>query len=224
MVPESPASPVAELEPPRDCPLCPRLVAHRQALRAAQPDWWNAPVLVSGDATAWLVIVGLAPGAKGANRTGHAFIGDDSGILLYETLLRHGLAEGSWRDAPRGGLRPAGAAIVNAVRCVPPQNKPTPGEIAACRAYLGPVLARLTQVRVVVALGRIAHDAVLRDAGLRLADHAFGHLAEHRLPAGRVLVDSYHCSRYNQNTNRLTPAMFDRVFARAVALREADPT
>src|SRR4051812_8547415 len=182
---ESPASPVAELEPPRDCPLCPRLVAYRQTLRAEQPNWWNAPVLVSGDASAWLAIVGLAPGAKGANRTGRAFIGDDSGTLLYQTLLAHGLAEGNWRDAVQGGLRPKGVAIVNAVRCVPPKNKPTPGEIAACRAYLGPVLARLSQVRVVVVLGRIAHEAVLRDAGLRLSDHVFGHLAEHRLPGGR---------------------------------------
>ncbi|MDB5721805.1 MAG: uracil-DNA glycosylase [Alphaproteobacteria bacterium] len=221
---ESPASPVPELEPPHDCGRCARLVAYRGTLRSAQPDWWNGPVPVSGDADAWLAIVGLAPGAKGANRTGRAFIGDESGRLLFATLLGHGLASGAYDDAGEGGLRLRGAAIVNAVRCVPPANRPLADEIAACRVYLGPVLARLDSVRVVVALGRIAHEAVVRNSGGRLAAFRFGHLAEHDLPGGRVLIDSYHCSRYNQNTNRLTAEMFDAVFVRALRIRDGGAT
>jgi uracil-DNA glycosylase family 4 len=221
---ESPASPVAMLEPPRDCALCPRLVAYRRVLQAEQPEWWNAPVPVSGDAEAWLAIVGLAPGAKGANRTGRAFVGDESGRLLYEILLGRGLAENGRHEGAEDAPRPKGVAIVNTVRCVPPKNRPTAAEIAACSPYLGPVLARLAGLRVVVALGRIAHDAVLRDARLRLAEHPFGHLAEHRLPGGRVLIDSYHCSRYNQNTGRISPALLDRVFRRAQMIGCPVPT
>jgi uracil-DNA glycosylase family 4 len=212
-------SPTPATEAPRDCPLCPRLVAFRHALRAEYPDWWNAPVPNFGDPAAWLVICGLAPGKHGANRTGRPFTGDFAGILLYETLLKFGLAEGQYEERPDDGLRLKGAAIANSVKCVPPQNKPLPEEIANCRNYFVPSLAALSQARVLVALGQIGHNAAVRAVGGRLSAFPFGHLAEHRLPDGRILIDSYHCSRYNQNTNRLTRAMFEAVFARAVALR-----
>jgi uracil-DNA glycosylase family 4 len=212
-------SPVPHLEAPRDCPLCPRLVAFREDLRAEHPDWWNAPVPHWGDPEAWLAICGLAPGKQGANRTGRPFTGDFAGVLLYETLAKFGLAEGEYRESSEDRLRLNGVAIVNSVKCVPPQNKPTPQEIATCtRTYFQPSLAALPRVRVMVALGRIAHDAAVRAAGMKLAAAPFAHLAEHRLPDGRVLIDSYHCSRYNQNTNRLTAAMFEQVFARALEL------
>jgi uracil-DNA glycosylase family 4 len=219
MFPESPASPVAAIEPPRDCPLCPRLAAFREDLRSEHPDWWNAPVHCFGDPDAWLAIVGLAPGMHGANRTGRPFTGDFAGVLLYQTLLKFGLAEGCYEERADDSLRLTGAAIVNAVRCLPPQNKPTPQEIATCRPYYSLALDGLKQARVLVALGQIAHQTVVRSAGGRLADYKFGHLAEHRLPDGRLLIDSYHCSRYNQNTNRLTAGMFEQVFARALELR-----
>jgi uracil-DNA glycosylase family 4 len=219
MFPESPASPVAAIEPPRDCPLCPRLVAFRQDLRREHPDWWNAPVHCFGDPAAWLAIVGLAPGMHGANRTGRPFTGDFAGVLLYRTLLKFGLASGAYEARVDDGLRLTGATIVNAVRCLPPQNKPTPQEIATCRPYYSLALDALKQARVLVALGQIAHQTVVRSAGGKLSDYKFGHLAEHCLPDGRLLLDSYHCSRYNQNTNRLTAAMFEAVFARAIELR-----
>jgi len=213
-------SPVPALEAPRDCPLCPRLVAFRHELRAEHPDWWNAPVPHWGDPDAWLAICGLAPGKHGANRTGRPFTGDYAGLLLYETLLKFGLAEGRFEERPDDGLRLRGVAIVNSVKCVPPQNKPTPQEIATCTAtYFRPSLAALPKARVLVALGKIAHDAAVRGAGAKLSSAPFGHLAEHRLPGGRILIDSYHCSRYNQNTNRLTAAMFEQVFARALERR-----
>jgi uracil-DNA glycosylase family 4 len=213
-------SPVPAQESPRDCPLCPRLVAYREALRAAHPDWWNAPVPHFGDPEAWLVICGLAPGKQGANRTGRPFTGDHAGTLLYETLAKFGFAEGDYDPDGRDDFTLRGVAILNSVKCVPPQNKPVPHEIATCtRTYFQPALAALPQVRVLIALGRIAHDAAVRSAGGRLAAHPFAHLAEHRLPNGRLLIDSYHCSRYNQNTNRLTHAMFEAVFERAAALR-----
>ena len=216
-------SPVPDLEAPRDCPLCPRLVGFREALREERPDWWNAPVPHFGDPGAWLVLCGLAPGKKGANRTGRPFTGDFAGLLLYETLLRFGLARGTFAERPDDGLRLEGVAIVNAVKCVPPQNKPLPAEIATCtRAYFQPALAALPNARVLVALGAIAHGAAVRAAGGRLAAHPFGHLAEHLLPDGRTLIDSYHCSRYNQNTGRLTRDMFEAVFARALELKPAD--
>lgn len=213
------SSPVPELEAPRDCPLCPRLVGYREALRQEHPDWWNAPVPHYGDPDAWLIVCGLAPGKQGANRTGRPFTGDHAGKLLYDTLLKFGLAEGRYRDAPDDGLRLKGVAIANAVKCVPPQNRPLPEEIATCtRTYFRPALEALADGRVLVALGRIAHDAAIRSAGGRLAAYRFGHLAEHALPDGRTLIDSYHCSRYNQNTGRLTEAMFEAVFERAIAL------
>ena len=219
MFPESPASPVATIEPPLDCPLCPRLVAFREEMRSAHPNWWNAPVHCFGDPDAWLAIVGLAPGMHGANRTGRPFTGDFAGVLLYETLLKFGLATGQFEERADDSLRLNGAAIVNAVRCLPPQNKPTPQEIATCRSYYSLALDGLKQARVLVALGQIAHDTVVRNAGGKLSSYKFGHLAEHQLPDGRLLVDSYHCSRYNQNTNRLTAAMFEQVFARVLELR-----
>jgi uracil-DNA glycosylase family 4 len=212
-------SPVPQVEAPRDCPLCPRLGAYREELRAEHPDWWNAPVPNFGDPHAWLGICGLAPGKHGANRTGRPFTGDFAGLLLYRTLLKFGLASGEYEERPDDTLRLDGVAIVNSVKCVPPQNKPTPEEISNCRAYFLPSLAALPNVRVLVALGQIAHVSAVRAAGGRQADHKFGHLAEHRLPDGRILIDSYHCSRYNQNTNRLTALMFEQVFARALELR-----
>jgi uracil-DNA glycosylase family 4 len=211
-------SPVPDVEAPRDCPLCPRLVALRHDLRAEHPDWWNAPVPAFGDPEAWLAITGLAPGKWGANRTGRPFTGDQAGVLFFETLLKMGLARGHYGAAPDDGLTLAGCVILNAVKCLPPQNKPLPAEIAGCRRYYEAALAALPKVRVVVALGRIAHDAAVRTAGGRLAAYPFAHLAEHALPGGRTLIDSYHCSRYNQNTGRLTAAMFEAVFVRALAL------
>jgi uracil-DNA glycosylase family 4 len=213
-------SPVPHLEAPRDCPLCPRLVGYREALREEHPDWWNAPVPHYGDPDPWLIICGLAPGKQGANRTGRPFTGDFAGLLLYETLLKFGLAEGQYRESPADTLRLKGVAIVNSVKCVPPQNKPLPEEIATCtRTYFEPALAALPKARLLVALGQIAHGSAVRAAGGKLSAYRFGHLAEHQLPDGRTLIDSYHCSRYNQNTNRLTRAMFEAVFARAVAAR-----
>jgi uracil-DNA glycosylase family 4 len=214
-----PPSPVAEVEPPRDCPLCPRLVAFREELRAEHPDWWNAPVRAFGDPDAWLAIVGLAPGKHGANRTGRPFTGDYAGVLLFQTLLKFGLAEGSYEARPDDGLRLKGVAIVNAVRCLPPQNKPLPEEIATCRTYYSLSLDALPRAKMLVALGQIAHGSAVRTAGGRQSAFKFGHLAEHVLPDGRTLIDSYHCSRYNQNTGRLDAAMFEQVFQRALALR-----
>ncbi|NIJ21930.1 uracil-DNA glycosylase family 4 [Sphingomonas naasensis] len=204
--------PAPSPQPSRDCPLCPRLVALRTSLRAEHPDWWNAPVPALGDPDPWLVIVGLAPGKHGANRTGRAFTGDASGDLLFATLAKFGLAE---------GREPRGVRILNAVKCLPPDNKPVPVEIHACRDFLSAEIAALPSARIFVALGEIAHQSAVKALGGKLPKARFGHLAEHRLPRGQVLIDSYHCSRYNQNTGRLTPAMFEAVFARALALRDA---
>jgi uracil-DNA glycosylase len=206
-------------EPPRDCPHCPRLVAFREELRLEQPDWWNAPVPAFGDPDAWLAIVGLAPGKHGANRTGRPFTGDFAGVLLYETLGKVGLTSGTFRATPEDDLALHGAIVINAVRCLPPQNKPTPEEIRTCRPFLEDQLAVLPSVRVVIALGQIAHQSAVKALGGRLPKAKFGHGAEHEMPDGRRLIDSYHCSRYNQNTRVLTPAMFEAVFARAVSLR-----
>lgn len=213
-------SPVPAHEAPRDCQLCPRLVGYRQALREEHPGWWNAPVPVWGDPDAWLAICGLAPGKQGANRTGRPFTGDHAGLLLYQTFAKFGLTEGSYDPEGQDDLRLRGVVIVNSVKCVPPRNKPLPAETATCTlTYFQPALTALANVRVMIALGRIGHDSAVRAAGGRLAAHPFGHFAEHKLPDGRVLVDSYHCSRYNQNTNRLTHAMFEAVFERALELR-----
>jgi uracil-DNA glycosylase len=212
-------SPLPQAEAPRDCPLCPRLVAFRQECRAEFPDWWNAPVPAFGDPDAWLAIVGLAPGKHGANRTGRPFTGDFAGDLLYATLLKFGLAEGEYRADPADGLELRGAVILNAVKCLPPANKPERGEIATCRNYFEAALANLPKVRVLVALGQIAHVAAARAVGLAPTRAKFGHGAEATAADGRVLLSSYHCSRYNQNTNRLNAEMFERVFERALELR-----
>lgn len=212
-------SPIPQAEAPRDCPLCPRLVAFRYECRAEFPDWWNAPVPAFGNPDAWLAIVGLAPGKHGANRTGRPFTGDYAGELLYGTLLKLGLAEGEYRADPADGLKLRGAVILNAVKCLPPANKPEPSEITTCRNYLEASFAALSKVRVVVALGQIAHVAAARVLGLPPTSTRFGHGAEATAPDGRVLLSSYHCSRYNQNTGRLDAGMFERVFERAVAIR-----
>lgn len=212
-------SPLGATEPPLDCPRCPRLVAFREALQLEYPDWWNAPVPAFGDPDAWLVIIGLAPGKHGANRTGRPFTGDFAGELLYATLLKFGLAHGSYEARPDDGLRLDGAIICNSVKCLPPENKPVPEEIANCRPFLAAQLDALSKARVFVALGQIAHQSAVRTLGGKLSAHKFGHLAEHRFPGGEVLIDSYHCSRYNQNTGRLTAEMFEAVFARALELR-----
>ena len=212
-------SPIPLAEAPRDCPLCPRLVAYRDECRAEHPAWWNAPVPAFGDPHAWLAVVGLAPGKHGANRTGRPFTGDFAGELLYATLLKFGLAEGEYRADPADGLRLTGAVILNAVKCLPPANKPLPQEIATCRNYLEASLAALPTVRVVIALGQIAHVAAARALGLPPSSTKFGHGAEHQAPDGRVLLSSYHCSRYNQNTRRLDVAMFENLFERATVYR-----
>jgi uracil-DNA glycosylase family 4 len=212
-------SPIPEAEAPRDCPLCPRLVAFRKVQRAEHPGWWNAPVPAFGDRDAWLANVGLAPGKHGANRTGRPFTGDVAGELLYATLAKFGLSEGEYRASPGDGLQLNGAVIVNAVKCLPPANKPEPSEIATCRHYLEEGLAALANLRVVVALGQIAHVAASRALGLPPSSTRFGHGAENAAPNGRILLSSYHCSRYNQNTGRLDAAMFESVFERALELR-----
>lgn len=202
-------------EPTIDCPLCPRLVAYREEQQAAHPDWFNAPVPNFGDPDAWLAIAGLAPGLTGANRTGRPFTGDHAGGLLYDTLGAAGLAEGEYTESADDGLRLKGAIIINSVRCVPPQNKPVGAEINNCRPFLKAALDTLPGLRVIVALGTIAHGSTLRAYGEVAGRYKFGHLAEHRIPDGPVLLDSYHCSRYNQNTGRLTDEMFAAVFERA---------
>jgi uracil-DNA glycosylase family 4 len=201
------------LQPSPDCPLCPRLVAFRHKWRAQAPTWHNSPVSPFGPESARLVIVGLAPGLQGANRTGRPFTGDWAGDLLYATLLDFGFATGTYDERPDDGLELVDARIVNAVRCVPPENKPIGAEIANCRPFLADELATLPNIKALVLLGRIAHDSVLRTLKIRAAEAPFGHGAEHQ--AGSVrLFDSYHCSRYNTNTGRLTEKMFRAVFQR----------
>ena len=201
-------------EPSHDCPLCPRLKAFRDENRRKFPDWFNAPVPGWGDPAPRLMIVGLAPGLKGANRTGRPFTGDYAGDLLYATLLKFGLATGTYEQDPHDTLRLRGTMIVNAVRCVPPENKPLPSEIATCRQFLsGSIEAH--RPRAFLALGRIAHDSLLSTLGERRALYPFAHGAEHRLTGGAVLFDSYHCSRYNTNTGVLTTEMFEDVVGRA---------
>jgi len=200
-------------EPPRACAACSRLVAYRKQNQAAHPAWFNAPVPSFGASDARLLIVGLAPGLQGANRTGRPFTGDYAGDLLYSTLLETGFATGAYAAAPDDGLTLVSCMITNAVRCVPPENKPTAAEIKACRGFLRARIAALPHLRAILALGRIAHDSVIAARGERQAAYRFAHGARHELPGGPVLYDSYHCSRYNTNTGRLTPAMFQRVLA-----------
>ncbi|MFZ5608835.1 MAG: uracil-DNA glycosylase [Pseudomonadota bacterium] len=199
-------------EPSHACALCPRLAAFRAENRAAYPGWHNAPVASFGDVKAWLLIVGLAPGLRGANRTGRPFTGDYAGDLLYRTLGKYGLSTGSYGQSPEDGLCLHGVMITNAVRCVPPENKPTTAEIHQCRPFLKARIAALARLKAILALGTIAHQSVLRAMEEKPARHPFAHGAMHRLPSGLVLADSYHCSRYNTNTGRLTPAMFEAVF------------
>ncbi|MGF1455542.1 MAG: uracil-DNA glycosylase [Alphaproteobacteria bacterium] len=203
-------------EPPRDCALCARLVAFREDQTAAEPTWFNGAVPSFGDPDAWLLIVGLAPGLSGANRTGRPFTGDYAGDLLYGTLCAKGLAEGVYDARPDDGLVLRGTMITNAVRCVPPKNKPTGAEIATCRPFLKARITALPALRAIVALGRVAHESTVTALGARPAQVPFGHGAHHGLtgPDGRPLHlhDSYHCSRYNTNTGRLTPDMFNAVF------------
>ena len=203
-------------DPDRNCPLCPRLSAFREAARAREPEWFNSPVPSWGDANARLLIVGLAPGMQGANRTGRPFTGDFAGDLLYATLLEYGFARGQYQARPDDGLTLVGCRIGNAVHCVPPQNKPLPLEINACRQFLIATIATMPSLRVIVALGRIAHESTLKALGLRAAAAPFAHGAIHQAGAIR-LYDSYHCSRYNTNTRVLTPEMFRSVFAKVRA-------
>lgn len=209
-------------EPPRDCPLCPRLVDFRHRMKHEHPDWFNAPVPTFGDQAAWLAIVGLAPGMHGANRTGRPFTGDFAGILLYETLIAFGLAHGQYDARSDDGLTLDGVTIVNAVRCLPPQNKPLPVEIRTCQGFLEGALGGLANLSVIVALGQIAHQSTVRAFGKRQSEYRFAHRAMHRLEPDVVLIDSYHCSRYNQNTRVLTPAMFAGVFTDAIEWRGRD--
>jgi uracil-DNA glycosylase family 4 len=199
--------------PARDCPYCPRLVAFREAQQKIHPDWFNAPVPPFGDEQAELLIVGLAPGLKGANRTGRPFTGDYAGGLLYQTLGKFGFAAGTYHARPDDGLELRRARVTNAVRCVPPQNKPGPQETANCRRFLAAEIARLPQLRAILALGAIAHQSVLAALGLRRALFPFEHGRVYALPQGLALADSYHCSRLNTNTGKLTVAMFEEVFA-----------
>ncbi|MEW4466575.1 uracil-DNA glycosylase [Parasphingorhabdus sp. JC815] len=209
-------SPLSLAEAPDNCRRCSRLVELRQSLRKEQPDWWNAPVPAFGDPDAWLAIVGLAPGRDGANRTGRPFTGDASGDLLFETIAKAGLSNGRFQSRVDDGVTLKGAIILNAVKCLPPQNKPTGTEIANCRPYMVKALEALPNLRVILALGKIAHDSVVQMTGSTLAAHKFAHGAKHSLPDGRILIDSYHCSRYNLNTRRLTPEMFHAVFESAL--------
>lgn len=205
-------------DPAQDCNRCPRLCGLRARNRAQFPDWFNGAVPSFGDPAAALVIVGLAPGLKGANRTGRPFTGDYAGDLLYATLLKLGLARGRYCRDGGDDLVLQGALITNAVRCVPPENKPAPAEISTCNGFLAAAFAELKELRAVLALGRIAHDAALRALGLKPNGYAFAHGAIHALPSGVALADSFHCSRLNTNTGRLTPEMFEEVVARAKAL------
>ena len=199
--------------PDRDCDRCPRLVAYREDYRAAEPHWHNAPVRSFGTLDSRLLIVGLAPGLRGANRTGRPFTGDFAGDLLYATLAEFGFARGAYGADSGDGLTLHDCRITNAVRCVPPQNQPKAAEIAQCRDFLAAEIAAMRSLRAILALGLVAHSAVLKALGLRAGACRFAHGAVHRLDDGRMLFDSYHCSRLNTNTGRLTPAMFAEVFA-----------
>ena len=201
-----------------DCALCPRLAAFLARTARAHPDYHCKPVAPFGDAAPALLIVGLAPGMHGANRTGRPFTGDHAGILLYESLFELGLASAATSVDRADGLQLRGVRITNAVKCLPPENKPLPVEIKTCNQYLAAELVKLRSVKAVLALGTVAHDATLVASGLRKSVARFGHAREHELPGGRHLVDSYHCSRYNTQTRRLTVEMFRAVLRRAASL------
>ena len=202
----------ADGKPGRDCARCPRLATFRSTWRAKEPEWFNAPVPSFGPTDARLLIVGLAPGLQGANRTGRPFTGDYAGVLLYETLAKFGFARGEYAARADDSLELIDCRITNAVRCVPPENKPTPQEIKTCRDFLAPTLAEMKKLSAIVALGRIAHETTVRALGVKLSDAGFGHGNRHQLGT-LALFCSYHCSRYNTNTGVLTPEMFREVFA-----------
>jgi uracil-DNA glycosylase len=199
--------------PGRDCPRCPRLVAFRQDWRKREPDWFNAPVDSFGPSEARLLIVGLAPGLRGANRTGRPFTGDYAGDLLYATLKEFGFARGKYETSADDGLELVDCRITNAVRCVPPENKPTPAEIVTCRDFLVATMQEMTRLRSIVTLGRIAHETFVAAQRAKRRDYPFGHGCAHAM-GDITLFDSYHCSRYNTNTGVLTPEMFRDVFAK----------
>jgi uracil-DNA glycosylase family 4 len=203
-------------EPARNCPLCPRLVDYRGENRAAHPDWFNGPAPSFGDPNARLLVVGLAPGRQGANRTGRPFTGDFAGELLYGTLLKFGFAKGVYKADPQDGLTLVDAMITNAVRCAPPGNKPTPEEENTCRPFLRARLAALPRLKVIVTLGDVSRRNVLRTLEAKQTAMSAGHGAEADV-GGYRLINSYHCSRLNTNTGRLTPTMFEDIFARAKA-------
>lgn len=214
IVPSGPA------EPGHDCPRCPRLVEFRTRWRNLEPRWFNGPVPSFGPRDARLLIVGLAPGLRGANRTGRPFTGDYGGDLLYETLLQYGFAKGRYEARPDDDLVLVDCRISNAVRCVPPENKPTGAEIANCREFLRNTIAEMTRLSAILALGRIAHDTILASLGMRTSAAAFGHGHVHAI-GERRLYDSFHCSRLNTNTGKLTPEMFGAVFAQIRAQLDA---
>ncbi len=200
-------------KPGRDCPRCPRLVAFRQTWRQSEPDWFNAPVPSFGPIDARLLIVGLAPGLRGANRTGRPFTGDYAGDLLYATLKEFGFGQGNYQADPDDGFSLVDCRITNAVRCVPPENKPTPQEIAACRDFLIATIREMTKLRAIVTLGRVAYETFIAAQSAKRRDYPFAHGAAHAI-GDVALFNSYHCSRYNTNTGVLTPAMFREVFAK----------
>jgi uracil-DNA glycosylase len=208
--------------PGRNCPRCPRLVAFRKSWRRREPNWFNAPVDSFGPRDARLLIVGLAPGLRGANRTGRPFTGDYAGDLLYATLREFAFAEGSYAASPDDGLTLRDCRITNAVRCAPPENKPTPQEITTCREFLVETIRDMTKIRAVVALGRIAHDTFITALAARRSAYPFGHGRRHAIETF-ALFDSYHCSRYNTNTGVLTPDMFRDVFAQVRHYLDAAP-
>lgn len=199
--------------PHQNCPLCPRLVAYRSSNRAKEPAWHNAPVPSFGALSAQLLVVGLAPGVRGANRTGRPFTGDYAGVLLYATLLKFGFAKGHYAQSPDDGLELIGTRITNAVRCVPPENLPTPLENKTCNPFLQNEIAAMPNLRAILALGTIAHQMSLRALGLKLSTHKFTHGALHEARPGLLLANSYHVSRYNTSTKRLTVRMFEDVVA-----------
>jgi uracil-DNA glycosylase len=211
--------PEADGKPGRDCPRCPRLAAFRKQWRKSEPTWFNAPVPSFGPRDARILIVGLAPGLQGANRTGRPFTGDYAGVLLYETLARYGFARGQYGAHPDDGLELIDCRITNAVRCVPPENKPTPAEIATCRDFLKPTIAEMPKLTAIVALGRIAHDSVVTALGAKKTATPFKHGGRNALDK-LTLFSSYHCSRYNTNTGVLTPEMFRAVFEKVRAYLE----
>lgn len=217
-MPEAPLpAPTAPDAPPRDCPLCPRLVAYRTANRMQFPAFHNAPVPSWGPTDAPLLVLGMAPGLKGANRTGRPFTGDHAGLLLYATLIRFGVARGHYAADPADGVELRGCRIVNAVRCAPPANLPEPAEVKACNRFLEAELRAMPNLRAVLALGALAHAALLRACGLPVTRYRFAHGAMHELPDGLLLADSYHVSRYNTNTGRLTTPMFEAVMTETLA-------